>query len=116
MKVCCDIVSYDPSLWVEPAEEQPGVRIVEGPLEHVVKFNEKACRYEGVLHVFVEPNHSLDLSNDDGPWTLRQATHQDRELSRLCAERGETLAVSEFRAGPKTACHLSSRNGERICR
>ena len=61
VKVCCGIASYDPSLWVESTEDQPGVHVIEGPLEHVVKFNEKMCRYEGVLHVFVEPNIRLAL-------------------------------------------------------
>jgi len=80
-------------------------------LEHVVKFSGS---YEGVLHVFVEPRFSLDLSNEGGPWRLRLATGEDRELARSCAQQGESLAVSDFSVNMETACHFSSKSGERI--
>ena len=114
VRVTCPVEAYDPDFWVEATEEHPGVHAVEGPLEHVVKFCERLGRYEGVLHVFVEPNFSLDLSNEGGPWRLRLATGEDRELARLCAQQGEALAVSDFRVKSDTACHFSSKGGERI--
>jgi len=106
VRVACPAEAYDPDFRVEATDEHPGVHVVEGPLEHVVKFDERSGIYEGVLHVLVEPNFSLDLSNESGPWKLRLATGEDRALARLCAQQGESLAVSDFRAKSETACHF----------